>query len=419
MDLAGDRWRIRGGKPLQGEVQVAGGKNPALAVIAASLLCDEICVVENVPDIDDVRIMIEILRSVGAKAEMKTRTLTVSSFGLTRPDLPQELSRKVRASSYLMGSLLGKLGEAIVPYPGGCDIGSRGLDQHVKGFRALGADVDENGGAISIKAAKLMGRDVYLDMVTVGGTINIMLAATKANGSTIIYNAAKEPHVVEVANFLNSMGAVVRGAGTDVVRIRGVKRLHSTQYAIIPDQIETGTLMIAAAATLGDVTVTGCIPQHMDALSAKLLECGVRVDDEEDRIRVRSLGAHRAVTVKTQVYPGFPTDLQQPMTSLLTTARGTSQITETIFEQRFRHLPQLRQMGANTQVFGNMVRIEGVPHLYGGTVEATDLRAGACLVIAGLMARGATEILETQHIDRGYEKLPEKLMALGADIQRI
>ena len=419
MDKTRERWVIQGGRALQGQVEIAGGKNPSLAVIAAALLCEEQCVIENIPEIDDARIMLRLLASLGAKVDVRGRTVTIDASRIDSSAPPPELSRKVRTSSYLLGSLLGRLGHAEVPYPGGCDIGSRGLDQHIKGFSKLGAEVDESAGAMRCKAARLVGAEIYLDLVTVGGTINIMIAACKAQGHTMIYNAAKEPHVVEVANFLNSMGAVIRGAGTDVIRIRGVERLHATQYAVIPDQIETGTMMIAAAATLGDVTLRGCIPQHMEALTAKLLEAGVRVDGYGDTIRVRSNGGHRAITIKTQAYPGFPTDLQQPMTSLLTTARGTSHVTETIFEQRFRHLPQLRMMGASTSLIGNTANIEGVPHLFGNTVEATDLRAGASLVIAGLMARGTTEIMEPQHIDRGYENMPEKLAALGASITRV
>ena len=304
-------------------------------------------------------------------------------------------------------------------YPGGCKIGSRPIDQHLKGFAALGVKVDEGRGCYSVHTDELIGNDVFFDVVTVGGTINVMLAAAKAKGTTIIYNAAKEPHIVDLANFLNSMGARVKGAGTDVIRIRGQEYLRGSTYAVIPDQIETGTLMIAAAATRGDVTITGCIPQHMEALTAKLLEMGVRVSDSDDAIRVRcSSAAQRAVNVKTQVYPGFPTDLQQPMSALLTTAKGTSVITEAIFENRFRHMEELQRMGAHIRIVDRTAIIDGVEQLYAAPVTTTDLRAGAALLVAGLMAHGVTEIYEPEYIDRGYEHIEEKLRSLGATIER-
>ena len=410
---------ITGGNALEGEVRVSGGKNTAVAVIPATLLCDEPCTVENLPDIEDVRALVDILRSLGAKVTyVPGEFMTVDPRPAEGRAVGYRLSQRLRASYYLLGALLGRCGQSEVYYPGGCEIGSRPIDQHLKGFAALGVETESVGGRIIAKAEELKGGDVFFDVVTVGGTINVMLAAAKAQGTTIIYNAAKEPHIVDLANFLNSMGAKVKGAGTDVIRIRGQQYLHGTNYAVIPDQIETGTLMIAAAATRGDVVIHGCIPTHMEALTAKLLEMGVRVSDNDDSIRVRCLGGHRAVNIKTQVYPGFPTDLQQPMSALLTTARGTSIIQETIFEQRFKHLDEIRRMGARVRVAERMALIEGVPQLYGAPVTATDLRAGAALIIAGLMAKGVTEIYEPEYIDRGYEHIEQKLCSLGATISR-
>ena len=410
---------ITGGNALEGEVRVSGGKNTAVAVIPATRLCDEPCTVENLPDIEDVRALVDILRSLGAKVTyVPGEFMTVDPRPAEGRAVGYRLSQRLRASYYLLGALLGRCGQSEVYYPGGCEIGSRPIDQHLKGFAALGVETESVGGRIIAKAEELKGGDVFFDVVTVGGTINVMLAAAKAQGTTIIYNAAKEPHIVDLANFLNSMGAKVKGAGTDVIRIRGQQYLHGTNYAVIPDQIETGTLMIAAAATRGDVVIHGCIPTHMEALTAKLLEMGVRVSDNDDSIRVRCLGGHRAVNIKTQVYPGFPTDLQQPMSALLTTARGTSIIQETIFEQRFKHLDEIRRMGARVRVAERMALIEGVPQLYGAPVTATDLRAGAALIIAGLMAKGVTEIYEPEYIDRGYEHIEQKLCSLGATISR-
>jgi UDP-N-acetylglucosamine 1-carboxyvinyltransferase len=420
-DAVHERWIIEGGRPLMGEVSIGGGKNPALAVIAASLLCDDAVVIENLPRIEDVRVMIALLKSLGASASFSGRTLKVDPRGVTKTAPPIELAQRLRASSYLLGALLGRLGQAEVPYPGGCAIGDRPLDQHIKGVKALGAAVTDQYGVIRANArhrGRLVGSEIYLDMVTVGGTINLLLASCRAKGHTMLYNAAKEPHVVEVANFLNSMGAKIKGAGTDVIRVSGVDRLHGTSYTIIPDQIETGTIMIAAAATDGDVTIRGCIPTHMEALSAKLLEMGVRVDEHDDVIRVRSTGIRRAITLKTQVYPGFPTDLQQPMSAMLCTAKGVSLVTETIYEQRYKHLRELTRMGAKAQVMDRVAVIEGVPELVGAALAATDLRAGASLVVAGLMARGATSILNPHFIDRGYENLADKLNALGARVMR-
>ena len=418
--MSKDKMLITGGRPLVGEITVSGGKNTAVAVIPATLLCDEPCTIENLPDIDDVHVLIEILRSLGAKVEyVPGHHMTVDPRSADGYAVPYALTSRLRASYYLWGALLGRCSRAEVGYPGGCTIGSRPFDQHLKGFAALGAEIEDRAGVVYARAnGRLVGSDVFMDVVTVGGTINVMLAAAKAEGTTVIYNAAKEPHIVDLANFLNSMGARVRGAGTNVIRIRGVQHLHSCNYAVIPDQIETGTLMIAAAATRGDVTIHGCIPTHMEALTAKLLEMGVCVTENDDSIRVRPRGDQRAVNIKTQVYPGFPTDLQQPMTALLCMAKGTSTMCETIFEQRFKYLDELRRMGAKFKLVDNTAIIEGVSELYGAPVTVTDLRAGAALVVAGLMAKGVTEIYETSYIDRGYERIEEKLRQLGADIRR-
>ncbi|MBN1776861.1 MAG: UDP-N-acetylglucosamine 1-carboxyvinyltransferase [Clostridiales bacterium] len=414
-----DKMLIKGGSPLMGETMVSGGKNTSVAVIPATILSDEPSTIENLPDIDDVHALIEILELLGAECEyVPDQYLTVRPKSINSHHVPFSLTRRLRASYYMLGALLGRGGKATVAYPGGCEIGSRPIDQHVKGLSALGATILERSGFVEAEAKKLGGADVFFDIVTVGGTINIMLAAATAEGTTIIYNAAKEPHIVDLANFLNSMGARIKGAGTDIIRITGRETLHGTTYTVIPDQIETGTLMIAAAATHGDVTIHGCIPTHMEALTAKLLEMGIQVSEGDDIIRVRAHDQHRAINIKTQVYPGFPTDLQQPITALLCMANGQSTVYETIFEQRFKHLDELRRMGAHIKLMDRIVLIEGVPTLYGAPVTITDLRAGAALVIAGLMARGTTEVYETAFIDRGYERLEDKLRALGADIHR-
>ena len=414
-----DNMLMIGGKPLMGEITVSGGKNTAVAVIPATLLSDEPSIIETLPDIEDVHALIEILQYLGAKTEYYPgKYLKVFPEHATGYSVPFDFTRRLRASYYMLGALLGRGGHAEVAYPGGCEIGSRPIDQHLKGFAAMGATIEDRGGLVCAKADTLNGADVFFDMVTVGATINIMLAAVKAQGNTVIYNAAKEPHIVDLANCLNSMGARIKGAGTDVIRITGKPSLHGTTYTVIPDQIETGTLMIAAAATRGDVTIHGCIPTHMESLTAKLLEMGVRVTDNDDSIRVRPQYEQRAVNIKTQVYPGFPTDLQQPMTALLCMANGTSTVCETIFEQRFKHLDELRRMGAHIKLVDRTVLIEGVREMYGAPVTVTDLRAGAALIVAGLMSKGMTEIYETAYIDRGYERIEEKLRSLGADIRR-
>ena len=413
-----ERMLITGGHALEGQVRVSGGKNTAVAVIPATLLCDEPCTIENLPDIEDVHALADILKELGAKVDYEPgRLMRVDPRPAEGTQVSYRNAQRLRASYYLLGALLGRRGRAVVPTPGGCEIGSRPVDQHLKGFQAIGASAEEIGGIITAEGT-LTGGDVFFDMVTVGATVNVMLAAVKAKGQTHIYNAAKEPHIVDLANFLNSMGAKIKGAGTDIIRIRGVQSLHSSTSAVIPDQIETGSLMIAAAATGGDIIVNGCIPTHMDALSAKLLEMGVKVTDYDDAIRVHVVGPRRAINVKTQVYPGFPTDLQQPMSALLTTAKGTSLVTETIFEQRFRHLDEIRRMGAHVRVMDRTAIIEGVPDLYGAPMTASDLRAGAALIVAALMARGTSEIYEPGYIDRGYEHIEDKLRSLGAEIRR-
>jgi len=417
-----ERMLITGGHRLEGTVRVSGGKNTSVAVIPAAILSDTPCVIENLPNIEDVNVSVETLRYLGARVDWdpKEGIMQVDATSINRTDVPLDLSRRMRASSYYIGALLARFGSARVPLPGGCNIGRRPIDQHIKGMRALGAQVELGRGVVIAEAEPLTGGDVFLDMATVGGTINVMLAASRAQGNTTIYNAAKEPHIVDLANFLNSMGCRVKGAGTDVIRIRGTQALSARRpYAVIPDQIETGTLMIAAAATHGDVTITGCIPTHMEALTAKLLEMGAKVYERDDSIRVKSIGAHRAVSFKTQVYPGFPTDLQQPMSALLCTATGTSTVVENIFESRFLHLAEMERMGARVRVYEQTAVIEGVPQLHGAAVEATDLRAGAALVVAGLMAQGTTEIYNTCFIDRGYENLEQKFSSLGAQISRV
>ena len=417
-----ERMLITGGERLEGVVRVSGGKNTAVAIIPATLLSETPCIVENLPDIEDVHVSIDTLKHLGASVQWspEERTLIVDPSSVNRTDVPLELCRRMRASYYFIGALLARYGQAAVPLPGGCDIGRRPIDQHIKGMRALGAKVEIIGGTVYARSSGLVGADIFMDMVTVGGTVNVMLAATRAEGLTTIYNAAKEPHIVDLANFLVSMGCRVKGAGTDVIRVYGTNRLSARRpYPVIPDQIETGTLMIAAAATHGDVTITGCIPTHMEALSAKLLEMGAKISERDDSIRIRSLGAHRGISFKTQVYPGFPTDLQQPMSALLCTALGTSTIVENIFESRFRHLSEMERMGANVRIYEQTAIIEGIPQLHAAAVEASDLRAGAALVIAGLMAQGTTEIYNTHFIDRGYEHLEKKLGLLGAKIERI
>lgn len=417
-------YRINGGKRLEGAVTISGAKNAALAIIPAVILSGESCLLENLPEIEDVRIVEEILTSMGANiSRTPDGSMRIDPSGISTFSVTGEMVSSMRASYYLLGALLGRYKKAEIALPGGCAIGQRPIDQHIKGMRALGADIVIQGGSVKARADRLRGAEIYLDVVSVGATINIMLAAVAAEGQTIIANAAKEPHVVDVANFLNMMGANVKGAGTDVIRIQGGRRLHGCTYAVIPDQIEAGTFMIAAAATRGDVIINNVIPTHLEAISAKLMECGVAVSEGDDGrdffIRVSADKRPRAVNIKTLPYPGFPTDLQQPMMALLATAEGNSFIMENIFENRFNHVPELAKMGASISISSRTATVEGVERLYGAPLCASDLRAGAALVIAALAAEGESTISQIHFIDRGYEFLEQKLRALGADIMRI
>lgn len=408
---------IQGGARLEGEVSVSGGKNAAVAILPAALLAQSPSTIENLPDIEDVRVLMEMARALGASAEFHNGVMTIDPTTVDKYTPPYELARRLRASYYLVPVLLGLFSRASVAMPGGCEIGARPIDQTIKGMEMLGVDVRIERGSIVVSTNGLHGSEVYLDMPSVGATINTMLTAVSAPGPTSIHNAAKEPHVVDVANFLNSMGARVRGAGTDIIRVSGGRPLRGSNYTVVPDQIETGTLMIAAAATGGDVIINGAIPTHMEALSAKLLEMGVLVEDSDDKIHIRAGHRLRSVNVKTQGYPGFPTDLQQPMTSLLAIANGTSIITETVYEARFKYVEELRRMGAKIRVIDRTAIVDGVDKLYGSPVTATDLRAGASMIIAGLLAEGVTEISGTKYIMRGYENIDLKLQKLGAQIE--
>lgn len=412
---------IHGQKRLRGEVTVSGAKNAAVAILPAAILSDNNCIIENIPDILDISILKNILTNLGAKVEhMNGTSIKVDSSNTISYTATDKQIGKLRASYYLMGALLGRFKKAIVTFPGGCDFGVRPIDQHIKGFEALGAKVEIEHGRVIITAHKLIGAPIYLDVVSVGATINIMLAAVKAEGITTIENPAKEPHIVDLANFLNAMGADIKGAGTDIIKIRGVRELKGGHtYTIIPDQIEAGTFMIAAAATRGDVLVKNIIPKHMESLTAKLQEMNVRVDEFDDSIRVSCKDKIQKVNIKTLPYPGFPTDLQPPITALLCRAEGTSIVTEGVWDNRFQYVDELKRMGANIRVEGRMAVIDGAARLTGAPIRALDLRAGAAMVIAGLMARGETVVSNIEYIDRGYEKLEEKLKALGADIQRI
>jgi len=412
-------FHICGGKPLQGSINISGGKNAALGIIAGSTMAKGTVFLENVPLVEDILVACEILRELGASVDLSDNgTLVIDATHVTSRPIPDRLADRMRASYYFCAALLGRFGEGIVSLPGGCAIGQRPLDQTIKGLEALGATVTIEYGTLCARAEKLRGAEIFMDCVSVGATVNTMIAAALAQGNTTIFNAAKEPHIVDVANFLTSMGARIRGAGTAIIRIVGVGSLRGTSYAVVPDQIETGTMMIAAAATRGDVLVQGVIPVHMEALSAKLLEAGVSVKEEHNALRITATQRPKAVNVTTLPYPGFPTDLQQPMGTLLTTATGTSVINETIFEQRFNYLHELSRMGARSKVVDKVALITGVESLRPARVNVPDLRAGAALVIAGLMAEGETVIGNAYYIDRGYERLAEKLCSLGADVWR-
>ncbi len=421
MELSKGTIVISGGKPLYGEISVSGMKNAAVAIVLSTILTEDKCVIENLPDISDVNVSLEILRSIGVKVRrLDKNTVEIDSSVAAPCVAPFELVNKMRASYYLIGAELGRFGRAFVGLPGGCDFGVRPIDQHIKGFEALGAEVKVDGGYIEATCADgtLYGNSVYMDVVTVGGTINVMLAAVKAEGITVIENAAHEPHIVDTANFLNACGAEISGAGTDVIKIRGVKKLHGVTYTIIPDMIEAGTFMILGAATGGSIRVKNLIPKHMDSLTAKLSEMGVGVEEEGDAITItRKNEELQHVNVKTQPYPGFPTDLHPQMGVLLSLAKGTSHLTENIWESRFRYVEELKRMGAQISVTGRTAEFTGVPSLHAASVRAVDLRAGSAMVIAALATPGVTEIEEIHHIFRGYEDLIEKLTAVGADIK--
>ena len=416
-----EQYAIKGGNPLVGEVEIGGAKNAALAILAASIMTDETVVIENVPDVRDTNVMMQAMESIGAVIERIDRhTVKISGKSIRDIAIEDDYIKKIRASYYLLGALLGKHGKAQVALPGGCNIGLRPIDQHIKGFRALGADVRIEHGLIIAEAGQhLRGGHIYMDVVTVGATIDVMLAASMANGITIIENAAKEPHVVDVANFLNSMGACVRGAGTDVIRIKGVNKLHGTEYAIIPDQIEAGTFMFAAAVTKGDVTVKNIIPKHLESISAKLIEIGCEVEESDDAVRVVASKPLTHTHVKTLPYPGFPTDMQPQITVALGLSRGTSIVTESIFENRFKYVDELTKMGASIKVEGNTAIIDGVSKYTGAGISAPDIRAGAALVMAGLAAEGTTIIDDIKFIERGYEDFHIKLQGLGAQVEKI
>ncbi|MDE7435979.1 MAG: UDP-N-acetylglucosamine 1-carboxyvinyltransferase [Lachnospiraceae bacterium] len=415
-----EQYVIKGGNPLVGEVEIGGAKNAALGILAAAIMTDETVTIDNLPNVRDINVLLSAIEGIGAKVERVNEhrvRINGSLIGDLRVDY--EYIKKIRASYYLLGALLGKYRKAEVAFPGGCAIGTRPIDLHLKGFRALGADVDIRHGLISATAEHLVGNHIYLDKVSVGATINIMMAAAMADGKTTIENAAKEPHVVDVANFLNSMGANIRGAGTDVIRIVGVEKLHKTEYSIIPDQIEAGTFMFAAAATKGDVTVKNVIPKHLEATSAKLLEIGCEVEEFDDAVRVVASKPLRHTQVTTLPYPGFPTDMQPQMAVVLGLADGTSTVTESIFENRFKYVDELNRMGAQIKVESNIAIITGVHRYTGATVSAPDLRAGAALVIAGLAADGITVVDDIYYIQRGYEAFEEKLAELGAQIELV
>ena len=415
-----DQYVIKGGNPLVGEVEIGGAKNAALAILAAAIMTDETVLIENLPDVRDINVLLKAMQQIGAQVDRLDRhTVKINGSRIGDYSVDYEYIKKIRASYYLLGALLGKYKKAEVPLPGGCNIGSRPIDQHLKGFRAMGADVKIEYGSIMAEAEHLRGSHIYLDVVSVGATINIMMAASMAEGNTVLENAAKEPHVVDVANFLNSMGANIKGAGTDVIRIKGVEKLHSTEYSIIPDQIEAGTFMFAAAATRGDVTVKNVIPKHLEATTSKLLEIGCEIEELDDAVRVVCSNGLRSTNVKTLPYPGFPTDMQPQITATLALAKGSSIVTESIFENRFKYVDELARMGANIKVESNTAIIEGVERYTGAQVSSPDLRAGAALVIAGLAADGITIVDDIHFIERGYERFDEKLRSLGAEIEKV
>lgn len=411
---------IKGGNPLYGEVEIGGAKNAALAILAAAIMTDETVTIDNLPNVRDINVLLQAIEEIGAHVErVDIHKVKINGSFIRGVNVDNEFIRRIRASYYLIGALLGKYKHAEVALPGGCDIGSRPIDLHMKGFRSMGADIDIAHGLVIARAKELKGTHIYMDKVSVGATINIMMAAAMADGKTVIENAAKEPHVVDVANFLNSMGANIRGAGTDVIRIVGVEKLHATEYSVIPDQIEAGTFMFAVAATGGNVLVKDVIPKHLEATTAKLLEVGCQVEEFDDSVRVISDGHLKHTQVTTLPYPGFPTDMQPQMAVLLGIAEGTSTVTESIFENRFKYVDELTRMGADIKVESNIAIISGVKRYTGARVNAPDLRAGAALVIAGLAADGITVVDDIYYIQRGYEALEEKLTKIGAKIARV
>ena len=415
-----EQYIIRGGKPLKGEVTIGGAKNAALGILAAAIMADETVTIENMPNVRDTNVLLQAIQGIGATVDrISDNEVKINGNTIGSVNIDYEFIRKIRASYYLLGALLGKYKKAKVALPGGCAIGSRPIDQHIKGFEALGATVTIDHGVISAEADRLIGSHIYLDVVSVGATINIMMAASMAEGKTIIENAAKEPHIVDVANFLNSMGAQIKGAGTDVIRIHGVEKLGKAVYSIIPDQIEAGTFMIAAAATKGDILVKNVIPKHLEAITAKLVEIGATVDEYDDAVRVVADKRLGGTQIKTLPYPGLPTDMQPQTGMLLALSNGTSMVIESIFENRFKYVDELARMGANIKVEGNVAMIEGVEKFSGAEVSAPDLRAGAALVIAGLVAEGITTVEQIQYIQRGYENFEGKLQALGANIELV
>ena len=415
-----EQYIIKGGMPLCGDVSIGGAKNAALGILAAAIMADETVTIENVPNVRDTRALLQTFEGIGAKVKyVYNNSVQINGQSINDVIVDNDSIKKIRASYYLLGALLGKYRRAEVALPGGCNIGSSPIDQHIKGFRALGANVEIKGGMVIAEAKELKGSHIYLDVVSVGATINIMLAACMAEGNTIIENSAKEPHIVDVANFLNSMGANIKGAGTDVIRIKGVKHLSGTTYSIIPDQIEAGTFMFAAAATKGDVTIRNVIPKHLESISAKLIEIGCEVTEYDDAVRVVGHPNLRSTNVKTLPYPGFPTDMQPQMAVVLALANGSSMVTESIFENRFKYVDELTRMGARIKVEGNTAYIEGVPGLTGAQVASPDLRAGAALVIAALAADGISIIDDIQYIQRGYEDFEIKLRSLGALIEKV
>ncbi len=419
-----EQYIMKGGTPLKGEVVIGGAKNAALGILAAAVMTDEDCHIDNMPNVRDINILLQAIDSIGGKVDrVGDNEVIMNGSGIDASGdliVDNEFIRKMRASYYLIGALLGKYKKAIVALPGGCEIGARPIDQHIKGFRALGAEVKIEDGRINVHAERLVGSHIYMDVVSVGATINVMMAASMAEGNTIIENAAKEPHVVDVANFLNSMGADIRGAGTDVIRIKGVEKFHETQYSIIPDQIEAGTFMMAAAITQGDVLVKNIIPKHMEAISAKLLEMGAEIEESDTAIRVKATRRLKHTQIKTLPYPGYPTDMQPQIAVTLGLATGKSIIIESIFENRFRYADEIQKMGANIKIVdGDTAIITGVEKYTGAQVHALDLRAGASLVIAGLAAEGFTNVLDIVYIQRGYERFAEKLRGIGANIQKV